>query len=77
MGSNCADSTVIPTLNGTLLNHHHMTSIAYWHQELGNQMKALGVQYSLGETNSISVSPPHITSFSTLTQPVPRHRKHL
>lgn len=53
MGANCAGAPV-PTLRDNLLDHHHMTSLAYWHEVLGAQTAALGVPYALGETNSIS-----------------------
>lgn len=53
MGANCAGAPV-PTLQDNLLDHHHMTSLAYWHEVLGAQTSALGVPYALGETNSIS-----------------------
>lgn len=45
----------MPTLEQNLLDHHHMTSLLYWHEVLGDQMNELGVSYVLGETNSISV----------------------
>ncbi|KAF4534706.1 Glycoside hydrolase family 79 [Lasiodiplodia theobromae] len=53
MGANCAGAPV-PTLRDNLLDHHHMTSLAYWHEALGAQTSELGVPYALGETNSIS-----------------------
>ena len=55
MGATCAGSPV-PTLEGNLLNHFHMTSLMYYHEVLGNMSAALGVPYVIGETNSISVS---------------------
>lgn len=55
MGANCVGAPV-PTLKNNLLNHHHMTSLMYYHEVLGNQLEGLGVPYVLGETNSISVS---------------------
>ncbi|KAI9659153.1 MAG: hypothetical protein M1821_002113 [Bathelium mastoideum] len=54
MGAACAGSPV-PTLQGNLLNHYHMTSLMYYHEALGNMTAALGVPYVIGETNSISV----------------------
>lgn len=53
MGANC-DGSPRPTLAGNLLNHFRMTSLMYYHQALGNQTKALGIDYVIGETNSIS-----------------------
>ncbi|KAF2477211.1 uncharacterized protein BDR25DRAFT_321643 [Lindgomyces ingoldianus] len=51
MGANTAP---LPTLKDNLLNHFHMTSLFRYHEALGNQSKALGVDYVIGETNSIS-----------------------
>lgn len=64
MGANCEGASV-PTLKDNLLGHHHMTSLAYWHEILGSQLAELGVSYVLGETNSISVSSPLILSLSS------------
>ncbi|KAH8650916.1 hypothetical protein BGZ60DRAFT_508900 [Tricladium varicosporioides] len=54
MGSNCPARTQIATLEANLLNHTHMTSIAYYHDYLGNYSVSQGTKYVLGETNSIS-----------------------
>lgn len=54
MGSDCADTKVHATLEKTLLNHTHMTSVAFAHDYLSNYTVAHGSKYVLGETNSIS-----------------------
>ncbi|KAF2118086.1 glycoside hydrolase superfamily [Lophiotrema nucula] len=51
MGANQAP---LPTLAKNLLDHFHMTSLFRYHEALGNQTKALGIDYVIGETNSIS-----------------------
>lgn len=68
MGSACADTTQHATLEGNLLNHKHMTSIAYFHDYLSNYTVAHGSEYVLGETNSISVSSHLATSCIQVTR---------
>lgn len=53
MGAACAGAP-IPTIQGNLLNHFHMTSLMYYHEYLGNYSASVGMPYALGETNSIS-----------------------
>lgn len=53
MGAHCAGAP-IPTIADNLLNHHHMTSLMYYHEYLGNYTVSKGLTYVLGETNSIS-----------------------
>ncbi|KAJ0416567.1 hypothetical protein BJY00DRAFT_326196 [Aspergillus carlsbadensis] len=53
MGSACGGATDA-TIEHNLLNHHHMTSLMYYHEYLGNYTASKGVPYVLGETNSIS-----------------------
>lgn len=57
MGSNCEGTTKTATIKGNILDHHHMTSLMWYHEYLGNFSVSQGVPYVLGETNSISVSP--------------------
>lgn len=69
MGSACADTTQVATLEGNLLSHFHMTSLMWYHDYLSNFSVSRGVEYVLGETNSISVRiPPESLSpyFSSL-----------
>ncbi|KAF7185183.1 Beta-glucuronidase [Pseudocercospora fuligena] len=53
MGADC-DGKPRPTIAGNLLNHHHMTSLMYWHEALGNDTQKFGIPYVIGETNSIT-----------------------
>ncbi|KAK6077438.1 glycoside hydrolase family 79 protein [Seiridium cupressi] len=54
MGSACEDTTKVATIEYNLLNHTHTTSIAYYHDYLGNVSAEAGMTYVLGETNSVS-----------------------
>jgi hypothetical protein len=54
MGSACAGTTQVATIAYNLLNHTHITSIAYYHEYLGNISAEAGVTYVMGETNSVS-----------------------
>lgn len=54
MGSACSDTTQVATIAFNLLNHTHTTSIAYWHEYLGNKTAEYHIPYVLGETNSVS-----------------------
>ncbi|KAF8853900.1 hypothetical protein BDZ45DRAFT_716386 [Acephala macrosclerotiorum] len=56
MGSACSDATQIATLEGNLLNHTHMPSIAYFHDYLSNYTVSHGSQYVLGEMNSTPIT---------------------
>ena len=56
MGAACADSTAVATLAGNLMNHDRVTYIVYPHALQATYTVAQGVEYVLGETNSISVS---------------------
>ncbi|KAK2615776.1 hypothetical protein N8I77_002504 [Diaporthe amygdali] len=54
MGSNCEGTTKIATIKNNILDHHHMTSLMWYHEYIGNFSVSQGVPYVLGETNSIS-----------------------
>lgn len=53
MGANCHTDS-FPTIENNILNHTRLTSIAYYHDYLGNTTAHSGIPYVLGETNSIS-----------------------
>jgi hypothetical protein len=54
MGANCHYTGVGPTIATTLFNRHNMLSRVHYHDYLGNATASSGIDYVLGETNSIS-----------------------
>ncbi|KAI3400110.1 hypothetical protein diail_4340 [Diaporthe ilicicola] len=62
MGSICKGTTKIPTIKANILDHHHMTSLMWYHEYLGNFSVSQGVPYVLGETNSISCQGKDLVS---------------
>lgn len=56
MGPACPNSGQIVTLEGTILNHTHTTSMVWPHAYLSSYSVAHGIPYVIGETNSLYVS---------------------
>jgi hypothetical protein len=54
MGANCHYTGVGPTIATTLFDRTNMLSRAWYHDYLGNVTANSGIEYVLGETNSIS-----------------------
>lgn len=54
MGANCHYTGVGPTIETALFNRDNMLSRVWYHDYLGNATKDTGIEYVLGETNSIS-----------------------
>jgi hypothetical protein len=54
MGANCDYTGVGPTIETTLFNRTNMLSRVWYHDYLGNATKYSGIEYVIGETNSIS-----------------------
>ena len=54
MGANCDYSGVGPTIATTLFNRNNMLKRAWYHDYLGNATADSGIEYVIGETNSIS-----------------------
>ncbi len=54
MGANCHYTGVGPTIETSLFNRKNMLSRVWYHDYLGNVTAPSGIQYVLGETNSIS-----------------------
>jgi hypothetical protein len=58
MGSVCSDSDEAPpTIAFNLLNHTHTEDFLSLHDHLGNYAASQGIQYVLGETGTVTVSP--------------------
>ncbi|KAI3317185.1 glycoside hydrolase family 79 protein [Xylariaceae sp. AK1471] len=54
MGANCHYTGVGPTIESSLFNRSNMLSRVWYHDYLGNATAQSGIEYVLGETNSIS-----------------------
>lgn len=54
MGANCDYTGIGPTIASTLFNRHNMLSRVFYHYYLGNATASSGIEYVIGETNSIS-----------------------
>ncbi|KAI8628284.1 glycoside hydrolase family 79 protein [Xylariaceae sp. FL1651] len=54
MGANCHYTGMGPTIESSLLNRTNMLSRVWYHDYLGNATAQSGIEYVLGETNSIS-----------------------
>ena len=54
MGANCHYTGVGPTIETSLLNRKNMLSRVFYHDYLGNATAGSGIEYVIGETNSIS-----------------------
>jgi hypothetical protein len=54
MGANCDYTGVGPTIETTLFNRENMLSRVWYHDYLGNATAGSGIEYVIGETNSIS-----------------------
>lgn len=54
MGANCHYTGVGPTIETTIFDRTNMLSRVWYHDYLGNATKDSGVEYVIGETNSIS-----------------------
>jgi hypothetical protein len=54
MGANCHYTGIGPTIETTLFNRHNMLSRVYYHEYLANATAESGIDYVIGETNSIS-----------------------
>ncbi|KAI1323042.1 hypothetical protein F5Y16DRAFT_415293 [Xylariaceae sp. FL0255] len=54
MGANCDYTGVGPTIDTTIFSRENTLSRVWWHDYLGNATAGSGIEYVLGETNSIS-----------------------
>lgn len=54
MGANCHYTGAGPTIETTLFNRKNMLSRVWYHEYLGNVTASSGIEYVIGETNSIS-----------------------
>jgi hypothetical protein len=54
MGANCDYSGVGPTIETALFNRSNMLSRVWYHEYMGNATADSGIEYVVGETNSIS-----------------------
>ncbi|KAI0152894.1 hypothetical protein GGR57DRAFT_161683 [Xylariaceae sp. FL1272] len=53
-GSNCATTTEIATVRQNLLNHTNVINRVWPHMQMSPVVETYGIEYSIGETNSIS-----------------------